>query len=187
MSTAVGCLSEDELRSWRSGGLGADKRGDIQQHLDSCESCREALRKVAVSPPAQGEATPPRPIAPDRTHDSPVRVIGRYQVLEVMGAGNMGVVYSAYDPELKRNVALKLLHAKPLVPSDPVRSDQLRERLRHEAQTMAQLSHPNIVTVFDVGMADGQLFITMELIEGGTLATESEPRRLGRFGIARPR
>jgi tRNA A-37 threonylcarbamoyl transferase component Bud32 len=185
MTSALSCLSEDELLSWHTGGLGAEKLCEVERHLDSCESCREVLRRVAGEQPTERETRPLGPIAPERIDDSRARVLGRYQLLEVMGEGSMGVVYSAYDPELDRKVALKLLHAKPLVPSDPVQYDQMRERLRREAQTMAQLSHPNIVTVFDVGMADGQLFITMELIAGGTLATESESRPSRPFRPAR--
>jgi tetratricopeptide (TPR) repeat protein len=78
------------------------------------------------------------------------------------------VVYSAYDPELDRKVALKLLRARPHAPNFD--GEQLRQRLRREAQAMARLSHPNVVTVFDVGVADGQVFVAMELIDGTNMA-----------------
>jgi len=87
--------------------------------------------------------------------------IGRYVVLACIGAGGMGVVYEAYDYGLDRRVALKLVH-------DPHRTTS-RERLVREARTLAKLSHPNVVTVFEVGSHADELFVAMELIEGSTL------------------
>jgi len=87
-------------------------------------------------------------------------------VLDLRGAGGMGVVYSAYDPELNRKVALKVLRSA-CGPDDP---PPLRDLLLREAQAMARLAHPNVVTVFDVGSVDERVFIAMELVEGETLA-----------------
>src|SRR5262245_59928075 len=91
--------------------------------------------------------------------------IGRYRVLERLGAGAMGVVYAAYDPELDRKIAIKLLR-----PED-AKGDQARrqERLIREAKAIARLSHPSVVGVFDVGVHDGQVFLAMEYLGGGTL------------------
>ena len=89
--------------------------------------------------------------------------IGRYVVLDQLGTGGMGVVYKAYDPELDRPVALKLLHA-----GGPDASF-FRDRLLREAQGLARLSHPNVVAVHDVGQLDSQVFLAMEYIEGETL------------------
>ena len=75
----------------------------------------------------------------------------------------MGVVYAAYDPELDRKVAVKLLHPR-LTGSE--KQDLGRARLLREAQAMAQLSHPNVVTLFDVGTYGGQIFIAMEFVQG---------------------
>jgi tetratricopeptide (TPR) repeat protein len=102
------------------------------------------------------------------------RNVGRYLVLESLGEGAMGAVYAAYDPELDRRVALKLLKAIP--GTDAAR---LRNRLVREAQAMARLSHPNVVSVHDVGTFDEQVFVAMELVEGTTLAgwlRQSKPR-----------
>ncbi len=87
-------------------------------------------------------------------------LINRYVVLERLGAGGMSIVYAAYDPELRRRVALKLL----LVDAD---ADQAR--LLREARAIARLSHPNVVTVFDVGTFEGRVYVTMEYIDGQTL------------------
>ncbi|MEZ4449848.1 MAG: bifunctional serine/threonine-protein kinase/formylglycine-generating enzyme family protein [Nannocystaceae bacterium] len=89
--------------------------------------------------------------------------IGRYLVLDHLGTGGMGVVYSAYDPELDRKVAVKLL-------KHGVGDYAGRARLLREAQAMAKLAHPNVVTVYDVGTVDEQVFVAMELIQGVTLS-----------------
>jgi tetratricopeptide (TPR) repeat protein len=89
-------------------------------------------------------------------------VLGRYVIEELVGAGGMGVVYRARDPDLGRAVAIKQLGR--------VRSDwQWRARLLREAQAMARLAHPNVVTVYDVGLAEDGLFVAMEYVEGATL------------------
>jgi len=91
-------------------------------------------------------------------------IIGRYFVLKQLGEGGMGVVYAAYDPALNRKVAIKLIRD-----SGKGLHAVARQRLLREAQAMAQLSHPNIIAVFDVGTAFEQVFVAMEFIEGGTL------------------
>src|SRR5512142_2218194 len=90
--------------------------------------------------------------------------LGRYLVLETMGEGATGQIYAAYDPQLDRRVAIKLL--KPVPGVDP---SLLQSRLLREAQAMARLSHQNVVSVHDVGTAEGQVFVAMELVEGTTL------------------
>jgi hypothetical protein len=88
------------------------------------------------------------------------RVLGRYTLLERLGAGAMGVVYRADDIGLGRQVALKLLH-RP--------DGALTDRLNREARSMAQVNHPNVVAVYDVGVAGGTTYIAMELVPGGSL------------------
>jgi eukaryotic-like serine/threonine-protein kinase len=91
------------------------------------------------------------------------RTLAHYAILEKIGAGGMGEVYLAEDTTLKRRVALKIL------PSDLATPDR-RVRFTREARSLAALSHPNIVTVHSVEEADGVPFITMELVDGTTLA-----------------
>ncbi|MCH9684647.1 MAG: serine/threonine protein kinase [Deltaproteobacteria bacterium] len=92
----------------------------------------------------------------------PVKV-GRYVVIEELGAGGLGVVYAAYDPKLDRRVALKLIN--------PARVGiDATQRMQREAQAMARLSHPNVVTVHDTGAHESGVFIAMELIDGPTLS-----------------
>ncbi len=89
--------------------------------------------------------------------------IDRYELVRLLGAGGMGEVYLAHDPELARDVALKLVRPR----SGTVAS--MQQRLRREAQAMAKLSHANVVPVFDLGAVGDRLFIAMGLCEGGTL------------------
>lgn len=87
--------------------------------------------------------------------------VDRYVVLYELGVGGMGVVYAAYDPELDRKVALKLLHAQ-------TPSRRARNRLLREAKAIAKVTHPNVVTVHDVGTFEGRVFVAMEFIDGVT-------------------
>jgi eukaryotic-like serine/threonine-protein kinase len=89
--------------------------------------------------------------------------IGRYLVRERVGAGGMGEVYEALDPELDRPVAIKLVHPRAAGDLDEQRL------LVAEAQALAQLSHPNVVQVYDAGSWEGRVFVAMELVEGRTL------------------
>lgn len=90
-------------------------------------------------------------------------VLGRYIVIEELGHGAMGVVYKAYDPELDRRVALKVLRRVG------TEGSEVRARLVREGQAMARLAHPNVVAVHDVGVYLEQVFIAMELVEGQDL------------------
>jgi tetratricopeptide (TPR) repeat protein/predicted Ser/Thr protein kinase len=90
--------------------------------------------------------------------------LGRYVVLERLGVGGMGEVFAAYDPELDRKIAVKLLR------HDASGSAMASERLQREAQAMAKLSHRNVITVHDVGTHAGRVFVAMEFVDGGTLA-----------------
>jgi serine/threonine protein kinase/tetratricopeptide (TPR) repeat protein len=92
--------------------------------------------------------------------------IGRYIVLAMVGRGGMGEVYAAYDPELDRKVAVKLLRVKP---GNGVSLAEGRQRTLREAQAIARLSHPNVVVAYDVGTFEDKVFIAMEYVEGNTL------------------
>jgi predicted Ser/Thr protein kinase len=87
--------------------------------------------------------------------------VGRYRLERELGVGGMGVVHVAFDPDLERRVALKLLRAA---------GGDAAKRLQREARAMARLTHPNVVTVHEVGSAGGRDYVAMELIEGETLA-----------------
>jgi tRNA A-37 threonylcarbamoyl transferase component Bud32/HAMP domain-containing protein len=94
----------------------------------------------------------------------PARQVGRYQVLERLGEGAMASVYKAYDPGIGRSLVIKFLHA------ELCQDAQYRMRFLREAKAAGMLSHPNIVTVFDVGEIEGRPYIAMELVDGGPLS-----------------
>ncbi len=92
--------------------------------------------------------------------------LGRYTILQRLGAGAMGVVYSAFDPDLDRKVAIKILHAR----TEAVGSgEEGKLRLLREAKALARLSHPNVVAIHDVGTFGDCIFLAMEFVDGQTL------------------
>ncbi|MEM6995027.1 MAG: serine/threonine-protein kinase [Myxococcota bacterium] len=91
--------------------------------------------------------------------------LGRFSILESLGKGGMGAVYSAYDPDLDRRVAIKVLHSRG------ARNPDATKRLLREAKALAKLSHPSVVTVHEVGVQDGRVFLAMEYARGGTLSS----------------
>jgi tetratricopeptide (TPR) repeat protein len=168
----VACLDESTFVELLVGNLPPARRAEVDAHLDTCPACRrlvaDALRAQAPDEGPPGEATALTPPRPARGEDAPLdkgTAVGRYLVLERLGAGGMGVVYSAYDPELDRRVALKLLRAGVL----GLEAEEGRAHLLHEAQAMARVSHPHVVPVYDVGTFGEHVFLAMELVEAQTL------------------
>ncbi|HUH02800.1 MAG TPA: protein kinase, partial [Kofleriaceae bacterium] len=94
--------------------------------------------------------------------------LGRYMIVGELGRGGMGVVYNAFDPELDRKIALKVVRPRG---EGTVDQGERRARLQREAQAMAKLSHPNVIHVYDVGTVGEQVFIAMELVDGPKLST----------------
>jgi tetratricopeptide (TPR) repeat protein len=154
------CPDENELALLLGNELDAGAREEIERHLDSCATCRRIVAEVAraVSPE---DAT--GPAAERLSLLGKGATIDRYVVLSVLGAGAMGVVYTAYDPELDRRVAIKLVRPA-------VGGREAQARLLREAQAMARLSHRNAVTVFDAGTVGEDVYLVMELVFGKTLA-----------------
>jgi len=108
---------------------------------------------------------------------SRIKKLGRYKVLGIVGKGAMGTVYKGTDPAINRNVALKTIRLDFV--SDPEELAELKERLSAEARAAGMLSHPNIVTIYDVGSERNLQYIAMEFLEGQTL--ESMIRRKVKF------
>jgi len=100
--------------------------------------------------------------------------VGRYELLEELGRGGMGIVYRARDPQIDRLVAVKLLAPAEGLPAEEVRAQ--RTRFQREARAAGRLAHPNIVTVYDVGEEQGQGFLVMELLPGESLAQQLRQR-----------
>ena len=93
--------------------------------------------------------------------------LGRYEVKEVIGRGGMGIVYLGVDPVIGRQVAIKAVVVPPDI--DKEKSTQVGDRFRREFQVAGTLSHPHIVTVYDVGQEGPTAFMAMELIAGSSL------------------
>jgi tetratricopeptide (TPR) repeat protein/tRNA A-37 threonylcarbamoyl transferase component Bud32 len=109
--------------------------------------------------------------------DEPLPVeLDRYAVLETLGRGGMGVVYAAYDPELDRTVALKVVRPKRRAGID---ADAAQRALLREARAVAALNHPNVVAIFDAGRVGDRVWFAMEHVRGTTLARWLEHRAPG--------
>ncbi len=166
------CPSPQALAAWRTGSLPGPEQAALEAHVAGCARCAAALEQplrdeAPTAPAGDGAGEPVRP----------GQRIDRYVVLWELGRGGMGAVYAAFDPQLDRKVALKLLLPDPdRVPgADP---GQAQARLLREAQALARVSHPHSVAVFDVGTHHGQVFLAMEHLEGATLKAwvKAQPR-----------
>jgi tetratricopeptide (TPR) repeat protein len=150
------CFDDDLLTAYVGATLATAQRAAAEIHLDGCPRCRSLLVTWARAFASRG---------PNAT-DGEVRLlpkgtqIGRYELVGAIGAGAMGVVYEARDPQLNRRIAVKLMRADAAGTSPAV----LRE-----GQAMASVQHPNVVAVFDMGEFRGGRYVAMELVEGQTL------------------
>jgi tetratricopeptide (TPR) repeat protein/predicted Ser/Thr protein kinase len=152
-------LKDNELAEMLEGVLPPDRLSLAEEHVDACPSCLKLLASAArvLSISREGTLPPAEAIPLARG-----ALVGRYVVLEPLGAGGMGLVYASYDGELDRKVALKILRPGST-------ADDLRARVQREAQALARLNHPNVITIYEVGTFQEQLFLSMELVEGATL------------------
>jgi serine/threonine protein kinase len=171
-------LDDNAASEFVSGSLTPAAQGKIEAHLASCRDCRELVAALAMDAGADSNGAtvpqqpPDEPSSPSQPAQRATRTltvgerVGRYLVLSTLGAGGMGVVFAAYDPQLDRKVALKLLRS-----GLTYNTKDARTRLWREAQAIAQLSHPNVVGVYDVGTTSGDLYIAMEFVDGETLTS----------------
>jgi tetratricopeptide (TPR) repeat protein len=167
----VGCLAENTILAYADGRLGAEELDVIDSHVASCIRCQRLIAAALELGTHSGRDPEPGgyrvtgiPVFGPRDALPRGTVIGRYTVLELAGRGGMGEVYAAFDAELDRKVALKVLH--PPKDGDDERG---RVRLLREARAMARLRHPNAVSVHDVGTYGARVFVAMEYVEGRTL------------------
>ena len=153
------CLQSDTIQGFVEGWIRDASYDRAREHVEHCPECRALVVAAARTYTTSGTGTAPR------SHSSaPAFTSARYEISDLIGAGGMGVVYQAYDVQLQRKVALKVLHSTPRGDASSAQA-----RLLSEARAMAQLSNPNVVHVYDVGAFDDQVFIAMELVEGETL------------------
>ncbi|WP_275902266.1 protein kinase domain-containing protein [Myxococcus vastator] len=140
-------------------GSGADASPELSTQVVSADEAGAGHRSAphTAGGDARGQALARGPLG---------QRVGRFIPLKLLGQGGMGAVYAAYDPDLDRKVALKLLS----VEARSADEEGGRARLLREAQAMARVSHPNVIPIYEVGTWDAQVFFTMELVAGGTLA-----------------
>jgi tRNA A-37 threonylcarbamoyl transferase component Bud32/tetratricopeptide (TPR) repeat protein len=176
------CPSEEQLTALLAQELSAAETGVIEDHVEGCPGCQARLQKLVDE---EGAATsqavrdlhtltkhalagPGALSAETATSVLPApgmpRKLGRYRVESLIGSGGMGVVWRGYDPELKREVALKLLREENRDHPECV------QRFVREARITGRLQHPAIVPVHELGYEGGLPFLAMKLIDGRTLA-----------------
>ncbi len=171
------CPSEEALFGGVEGLLGRPQREALDRHLDRCAECRATVAALAqlrswschggrgsepeVGSTAEGEQV----VAGDR--------LGAYEIVGLCGRGGMGAVFEAYDPRLDRRVAIKVVLPR-------LASPEGRRRLVAEARELARISHPNVVTVYEVEEHGDSVYLVMELVEGASLGAwaEAEGRSL---------
>jgi len=151
------CLDEDRLWAHLRHEGPDDDEAAVEAHLDTCDACRQLVASAIRAQLVDASST-------EVGHGEPLPIrflprgtaIGRFVILHRLGAGAMGVVYAAYDPQLDRRVALKFLFAET-------------GRLLDEARALARVSHPNVTAVHDVGVYGGHPFLALEFVPGVTL------------------
>ena len=156
---AAACPPDKIFTRLLEGTLSDAELNGLQAHGDGCPACGRTLSELArTMTPGQGDW------------------LGeRFQLLEPLGIGGMGVVYTAFDTKLQRKVAVKRLRELATAGS----ADKRRARFLREAQLLASLSHPNVLTVHDVGGVDPELYVVMELVDGWPMSrwiSEAAPR-----------
>jgi eukaryotic-like serine/threonine-protein kinase len=167
-SVSRSCPDENALTAFAKGTLSEPERATIEEHCEECDACRLALSFFAQAFVSATKATTEGQAAAAVSDGALQRgsVLGRYLVLERIGSGAMGEVFAVYDPDLDRRVAIKVLRSDC---SNP-RMHEWRARFVREARTVAAISHPNIIVVYDVGTHGDDAYFAMELIPGGTLS-----------------
>jgi eukaryotic-like serine/threonine-protein kinase len=175
------CPDAEEFAALLSHALDSGRRAEIIDHAATCPDCHVLITDVAgsetvatVDPHAETRVQGDDAAAPLREMIASVlqlreqrAKIGRYHLLELVGRGGMGVVWGAWDPELARRVALKLM--QPTM-------EAARDRILAEGQALGKLSHPNVVPIYDVGVVDDQVYLVMEWVQGTTLRAYARSR-----------
>ncbi len=185
----------EDLKLFATGRLSDADAERIESHLSECDDCGRRLDEIDVAADkllgilrkAQSTADFGRaasdlgatkaPVRPPSLDSSPgegtkTGQFGRYEIRDELGRGGMGLVYAAYDPTLRRFVALKII-----TPQRVAREED-RARFRREAESAARLQHANIVQIFEFGEQEGALYCVFELVAGGSLAERLDQQSL---------
>lgn len=153
------CLTGEDLRRLGREPLGGSTFGRIERHVADCHRCQERLESLAGTDSSESLLTSaiaePRPF--------PIPAIPGFLITSELGRGGGGVVYEAMQSPIGRRVAIKV------VASAQTLDAKTRARWLREAKTLGQFRHPNVVQLHDAGECDGQLYLVLELIPGGSL------------------
>jgi len=158
------CLDEGTVVAFLGGRLAEAELLLVERHVAACAQCTDLMTYAAADIANRGSGSASgRDGRPFVGRLTPGTKVDRYQVLGAIGRGGMGEVYAAYHPDLDRRIALKVVYA--------ARADggERWVRLLREARTVARLSHPNVINVYDAGTLDGGIYIAMEFVEGETI------------------
>ncbi len=167
----------EQLNAFALGRLNEDESAEVERHLNNCDSCASKLTStpddslvdlfrqsislpMSIEPALTGKYDF---LSPAQQADELGR-LGSYRVLQELGAGGMGIVFVVEDPDLQRRVALKVM--RPDLAANP----SARERFRREAESIARLRHENIVQIHEIGEQNGEPYLTLEYVGGGSLA-----------------
>jgi serine/threonine protein kinase len=179
------CPGEDAIAGYVEGNLDAERRATVTEHLAACPACRALVSELARDLPTDPLVTTPEPrghtlpgpsaqltaLPPGAFRDGEV-IAERYEVRRFLAAGGMGEVYEAEDRELHTRIALKTVR------SEATHDPRMLVRFKREIALARKVTHPNVCRIFDVGFhqagARRVAFLSMELIEGETLAARLE-------------
>jgi serine/threonine protein kinase len=168
------CLDEHDILAFAMGELDGKARGKALEHVDGCESCRRLAAALARDASFQAKTTPEESEDPEQEANEeigPTSVLtkgelvdGRFRLFGSLGRGAMGTVYRAHDTKLEMDVALKLLER------EGSSSERDEKAFARELKVGRRVTHPNVCRLHDAGKHDGLAYITMEIVEGETLA-----------------
>ena len=172
----MSCPDDNEILGFLDGRFSDVEARRFEDHVGACADCRALVAELgrSLEPGEPAGRALPGAAASDHWQArsggdvvGPGSRVGRFLVVDRIGAGAMGVVFRAHDPELERDIALKLIRVLGLAPDAAGRA---RARLLREAVAMARLAHPNVVAVHDASVVGDAVFVAMELVDGVDLA-----------------
>jgi tetratricopeptide (TPR) repeat protein len=146
------CPSDDRITQFIEGTLSGEALAELEAHLDGCAECEPRLVSLARQRTREGGGAVSGGLLARGA------LVGRFVIIDALGSGAMGTVYAAFDPQLERPVALKIL------------TGGNRAWALSEGRVLAQVTHPNVVAVFDAGVHEGLPFIAMERVQGEPLS-----------------